>query len=130
MEKKYEIVIRISGKKFDAYLYDTPTSKMIWESLPIESSANLWGEEIYFPIPVRTELDHTAKEVVELGDLGYWPPGNAFCIFFGKTPVSGENEIRPASPVNVIGKIVGDLEKLKTVPFGAKVQIKRKEYKK
>ena len=130
MEKKYEIVIRISGKKFDAYLYDTPTSKMIWESLPIESSANLWGEEIYFPIPVRTELDHTAKEVVELGDLGYWPPGNAFCIFFGKTPVSGENEIRPASPVNVIGKIVGELEKLKTVPFGAKVQIKRKEYKK
>jgi len=63
------------------------------------------------------------REVVELGDLGYWPPGQAFCIFFGPTPMSRGNEIRPASAVNVIGRVVGDPRSLKSVRSGARVTI-------
>jgi hypothetical protein len=58
-----------------------------------------------------------------MGDLGYWPPGTAFCIFFGPTPMSSGDEIRPASPVNVLGKVDGDSTVFKSVRAGAKVTI-------
>ena len=80
-----------------AALNDTATAAMIWDALPIEASGNTWGDEIYFGIPVEAG-DEAGQEVVDLGDLGYWPPGNAFCIFFGPTPMSRGDEIRPASP--------------------------------
>ena len=77
--------------------------------MPICSSFNTWGDEIYFSIPVEAELDeHALREVVEIGDLGYWPPGSAFCIFFGLTPVSEPGKIMPASAVNIVGKVAGD----------------------
>ena len=71
-----------------AELNEGPTAEKIWEALPIEAKANTWGDEIYFGIPVRAEEEPGAKEDVEVGQLGYWPPGNAFCIFFGPTPAS------------------------------------------
>ena len=77
-----------------ATLNDSSSAQAIWDALPLEGSANVWGDEIYFRIPVSLAEDE-AQEVVELGDLGYWPPGNAFCIFFGPTPMSQGNEIRP-----------------------------------
>ena len=80
-----------------ATLNDSVSAQAIWDALPLEGSANVWGDEIYFRIPVALAEDE-AQEVVELGDLGYWPPGSAFCIFFGPTPMSRGNEIRPASP--------------------------------
>ena len=64
-------------------------------------------------------------ELVEVGDLGYWPSGSAFCIFFGPTPVSRGNEVRPASAVNVIGKVSGDAKDFKKVADGAKVRIEK-----
>ena len=91
--------------------------------LPIKATANTWGEEIYFAIDLVSGLDATATEVVELGDLGYWPSGKAFCLFFGQTPMSSPDEIRPASAVNVIGKLSGNLEPLKEVTDGADVSI-------
>lgn len=93
-----------------ATMFDTPTADAIWEALPIRASANIWGDEIYFGIPVMLQEAEDAKEVVDMGALGYWSPGHAFCIFFGPTPMSLGNEIRPASPVNVFGQIDGDAE--------------------
>ncbi len=100
------------------------TAKMIWDALPIEGKANIWGEEIYFSIPVKIEAENP-KDVVNIGDLGYWPPGNAFCIFFGRTPVSRGNEIRPASPVNVFGVVDSDPKVFKKVKGGDKVRLEK-----
>jgi hypothetical protein len=100
------------------------TAKAIIEALPIEARANTWGDEIYFSIPVDIKSENS-KEIVDLGDLAYWPPGNAFCIFFGKTPASRGNEIRPASAVNVFGKIEGDPKVFKKVRSGDKIRIER-----
>ena len=108
----------------NAALSDTATAAMIWEALPIEASANTWGDEIYFGIPVAVG-DEAGQEVVDLGDLAYWPPGSAFCIFFGPTPMSRGDEIRPASPVTVVGKISGDPTVFKQVASGAPVLIER-----
>ena len=102
------IRITVGEVALEADLNDTATAAKIGEALPIRTSFNTWGDEIYFSIPVDAELDDSAQEVVEIGDLGYWPPGNAFCVFFGLTPVSEPGRIMPASAVNVIGKVVGD----------------------
>ena len=98
------------------------TVKAFIEALPITGKANLWGDEIYFSIPVEAPPEN-GKSVVELGDLAYWPPGNAFCIFFGLTPMSRGDEIRPASAVNVFGRIKGDPKVFKKVRNGEEVKI-------
>ena len=108
-----------------AELNDSKTAVAIWETLPIEAKADTWGDEIYFGIPVRAEAD-AAKEVVDLGDLAFWPPGHAFCIFFGPTPASRGDEIRPASPVNVVGRVNGDATVFKKVRAGTRVTLERR----
>jgi hypothetical protein len=110
-----KIRITVGDLSMEADLNDSLTAKKVAEALPITTSFSTWGEEIYFAIPVDAELDDTAREVVELGDLGYWPTGNAFCIFFGQTPMSEPGKIVPASAVNIIGKVVGDATKFKEV---------------
>ena len=121
-----KIRITAGGVEALAELNDSETAKAIAAALPIEERGNTWGDEIYFRIPV-SQSPEQPKSVVEMGDLGYWPPGEAFCIFFGPTPASRGNEIRPASPVNVFGKIVGDATVFKSVPDGAKVRIEAAE---
>ena len=108
----------------EAELNQSQTAQQIWEVLPIEVRGNTWGDEIYFSIPVEAEIDN-AQEVVELGELAYWPPGTAFCIFFGPTPMSRGAEIRPASPVNVIGKLIGEPKVFKQVNHGTVVKIEK-----
>ncbi len=107
-----------------AELNDTIGGQAVAAALPIDASASTWGEEIYFAIDVDFQPEAT-QAAVELGDLGYWPPGSAFCMFFGQTPMSTVDEIRPASPVGVIGRMTGDLEPLKAVPSGASVTIQK-----
>jgi len=107
-----------------AELNETRTATAIWETLPIEARAQTWGDEIYFGMGIRAEAE-AAKDVVALGDLAYWPPGSAFCIFFGPTPMSHGDEIRPASPVTVVGKVVGDAMVFKNVSAGAMVRLER-----
>jgi len=121
-----KITIKTEDLKVDAGLNDSETAQNIWNALPIEGSVNTWGDEIYFSIPVKVGLEN-AEEAVSEGDLGYWPPGSAFCIFFGTTPVSRGNEIRAASPVNVFGKIIGDPKVFKKVSSGAKIIIEKDE---
>lgn len=117
-----KIKIEFENISIDAVLNDSETANKIKKILPISNSVNTWGDEIYFSIGVNDD-ENDSKEVVELGDLGYWPPGNAFCLFFGLTPASEGDKIMPASPVNVIGKILGDLEILKSIKSGDKVSI-------
>lgn len=119
-----KIHIRAGAIEAEAELNDTRTAQAIWEILPIEGRANLWGDEIYFSIPLSLELE-TGQELVNIGGLGYWPQGNAFCIFFGPTPVSQGDEIRPASPVTVFGKIYGDTTIFKKVAAGMEITIRR-----
>ncbi|MEW6658649.1 MAG: cyclophilin-like fold protein [Thermodesulfobacteriota bacterium] len=122
-----EIIISAGGQRLEGILTDTPTALALAAALPINGQAQLWGEEIYFPVPqVVADLDDTAAVVVNVGDLGYWPTGKAFCIFFGMTPASVPGEIRPASAVNLVGRVHGDPCCLKLVPAGATVRIEKK----
>lgn len=122
-----DIVITAGDQRLNAFLDDSPTARALADALPIDAQAQLWGDEIYFPVPqVVAELDDTAAVVVNVGDLGYWPTGRAFCIFFGLTPASVPGEIRPASAVNRVGRVTDDPCCLKLVPEGALVRIERK----
>jgi uncharacterized protein len=116
-----DIRITAGNVVLSAQLNDIPTATAILAALPIRSVARTWGDEIYFPIPVDHSLAADAVEVVEVGDLGYWPTGKAFCIFFGPTPISHGGEIRPASAVNLIGRVLGDAALLKNVRDGEPV---------
>jgi hypothetical protein len=122
-----ELLITVEEFAFKADLNDSPTAKKIWEALPIEGKANLWGEEIYFEIPVSMPQEANAREEVAIGTIAYWPTGEAFCIFFGPTPVSKGGEPRAYSPVNILGKIEGDLSGLKAIQQGAKVHLQKAE---
>ncbi len=119
--------IRISTRNLTTFaeLTKTPTAKAIWDALPIKARANTWGDEIYFEIPVQCKSGPEAREVVQLGDLGYWPPGNAFCIFFGPTPASQGNEIRAASAVDIVGRVEGDTTIFRQVRSGTTITLER-----
>ena len=121
-----KIRITAGAIETEAELNNTRTAQEIWEALPIKSRVNLWGDEIYFSIPLSLQLE-AGQEVVSIGDLGYWPDGNAFCIFFGPTPVSQRDEIRPASRVTVFGKVIGDATIFKKVANGTKITVRNWE---
>jgi len=120
-EVDMKISIFINNQKYEGKLNNRETAKKIYEILPIESVGNLWGNEIYFEIPIEIENENLTEEL-SVGDLAYWPEGNGFCIFYGRTPASTNNEPKPASPVTVIGKIKGDIEDLKKLKE-AKIKI-------
>jgi uncharacterized protein len=125
-----DIVITVDDMRLQGFLSDSATCQALAAALPIEGRAQLWGEEIYFPVDrVVAELDDTAAVVVNVGDLGYWPTGRAFCIFFGLTPGSVPGEIRPASAVNLVGRVTDDPCCLKLVQEGAVVRIDKKSDK-
>ena len=107
-----------------AELNDTPTADLVWDALPITASGSTWGDEIYFRAPVQAE-EMDALPTVEMGAVAYWPPGQAICLFFGPTPMSVGDEIRPASSVNVFGRILGDPTTLKSVSSGSEIRVER-----
>ncbi|MFC1816889.1 cyclophilin-like fold protein [Thermodesulfobacteriota bacterium] len=123
----HKIIITAGDVTATAILKDNPTANAIWKALPIEAQANTWGDEIYFGIPVNIEAADDARDVVNMGELGYWPTGNAFCIFFGLTPASRADEIRAASAVNVFGSVEGDATIFKKAPGGAKIKVEKVE---
>jgi len=118
--------IRIRAGEIEALadIGSSETANAIWEALPFTVPASTWGDEIYFAVPVGID-EEDSSETVELGDLGYWPPGRAFCIFFGPTPMSSPGEIRPASPVNVFGKVRGSPTVFRSVSNGTPVKVER-----
>ena len=120
MEK---ITISVENLSISAELYNTVTAQKILDSLPLEGTVNVWGEEIYFTIPLNIDPEPDARADVEVGALGYWPAGPAFCIFFGPTPVSTGEKPRAYSPVNVFGHISGDATQFKTISNGSKIRV-------
>lgn len=108
----------------DATLDESATADAVWAALPLIAPGQTWGDEIYFGIPV-TAAAGSPRETVDMGDLAYWPPGSAFCIFFGPTPMSRGSEIRPASAVNVFGRIDGDARAFARVRAGTTVKVER-----
>ncbi len=121
------IRIRAGQVQAEADLATTPTADALWQALPIRGRANRWGDEIYFEIPVVCPVEPDAREVVQSGAIAYWPPGAAFCIFFGPTPASRGAEIRAASPVNVLGRVRGDPAVFTRVRGGTTVTLERSE---
>lgn len=123
MNKNIKIIAR--KQEFLVELNDSKTSQEILKKLPIVSRVNRWGDEIYFKIPVYTELEN-GIEILDVGSVAYWPPGNAFCIFFGKTPASTKDKPQAASPVTVIGKIIDNksLPDLKKISDGDIIELR------
>lgn len=117
------IQITVEGITLFADLFETESARKIAEILPLEGAANVWGDEIYFDIPLNLDVEEDARAEVEVGDLGYWPDGPAFCIFYGPTPVSTDEKPRAYSPVNVFGCVKGDTTQLKDVSQGAPISI-------
>jgi hypothetical protein len=113
------------GLQLEAALNDSPTAITIWNKLPMDGRASLWGEEIYFPIPVNIGVEEDAQAEVNVGDIAFWPPGSAFCIFFGRTPASTGSTPVAASEVNAIRHISGDLSSLRSVRAGQTMRLER-----
>ncbi len=122
MAKK--IKITVGGVEALAELNDSETAAAIWKKLPVEAKGEFWGDEIFCDIGLAMDSEDP-RELVSEGDLGYWPPGEAFCIFYGPTPTSREGEIRPYSPVNIIGRILGEANVFKTVKDPSKVKLEK-----
>jgi len=117
-----KIMIVTETVRMEAELNDSKTAALIWEALPLSTAASTWGDEIYFAIPIKTGPEN-AVSVVREGDLAYWPEGSCFCIFFGKTPASTDKEIKPASPVNLVGRFSGAPELWKKVSAGSAIRL-------
>ena len=118
------IRITVGERTVEAELNDTRTAAAIWEALPFSAAASVWGDEIYFSIPPALGTEQ-GQATVALGDLGYWEPGSAFCIFYGRTPASRGDEIRPYSPVTVFGHVRGDATILRGTREGEPVRLER-----
>ena len=119
------IKIVIGNLTLQGELTDTACAKQIIDKLPIETSPDEWWDEFYFSIPVKASLDETATKKVKVGDIGYWPPGNAMAIFFGKTPMSTGADPVPASAVNLVGRILGDATVLKQAKGATRIRIEK-----
>ncbi len=121
------ITISAGDVSLPAELNNSPTARRIWEALPIEGRASIWGDEIYFEIPVVADQAADARSEVEVGELGYWPVGHAFCIFFGPTPASIDDQPRAASPVNILGCVIRDATEFRAVRSGEKLRLARSD---
>lgn len=120
-----KIVIRCENLNVEAELNQKPTALKIWEALPINGRVNRWGDEIYFDIPIIMDQEKDARADVEVSELGYWPVGHAFCIFFGRTPASSGEKPRAASPVNILGRVTGDVQLFRSVKSGAAIRLEK-----
>ncbi|HYA85718.1 MAG TPA: cyclophilin-like fold protein [Nitrospirota bacterium] len=119
------ITINIHNISLDAELFDTPCARAIASVLPFETGPNVWGDEFYFEIPLKMPLDDTATTRVKVGDIGFWPPGNALAIFFGPTPMSKGSDPVPASAVNIVGRIFGDAAVLNDAKGARSIRIEK-----
>jgi hypothetical protein len=116
-----KITIKVNNIQVVAELFDTATGNAIAEKIPLSSKINTWGKEIYFSIPVTCDLEKSSRSTLKIGDLGYYPPMQAFCIFYGPTPMSSDGKPQAADNVNVFGRIIGSAEALSNAKTGETV---------
>ena len=124
MEQR-RIRIDCGGTQVTALLNDGPTANMVWDALPLDAAGSVWGDEVYFRTPVNAALEDGAGDVVDMGAVAYWPPGQALCLFYGPTPASVGDECRAASAVNVVGAIEDDAKALRGTRSGVAVRVER-----
>ena len=127
MTRKIKVIIKSASVELEGELFDTPTANKFWEILPVKSSVNTWGEEIYFDIPLDMPLEPDARAIVEIGEIGYWDVGKALAIFFGPTPASRNEKPVAASAVNILGKVLENPKILRNVKDGNEVIIEKFE---
>ena len=118
-----KILITINNLSVSAELNDSVSANKIWGALPLSGSVNVWGDEIYFEIPISLKEVSDAQQEVDIGTLAYWPPGSALCVFFGKTPASTSDKPKAYSPVNILGSVDGDSKVFKIVKVGDQIVI-------
>jgi hypothetical protein len=121
------IEISWESGRLTAILNDTPTARLVWEALPHTASASTWGEEVYFELPVRAELEDDARQVVDPGTVCFWTGGNSLALPYGPTPASQGDECRLVTEVNIIGSIEGDPRALSSVRDGIAIRVARAE---
>ncbi|MFC2149831.1 cyclophilin-like fold protein [Candidatus Auribacterota bacterium] len=119
-----EIVFETGSVSIKGRLMDSACAREIGNSLPIETAVNTWGDEIYFTIPEKCPSEKLTTDV-SLGDIGFWPEGNCLCVFFGRTPMSVDDQPMPVSGIEIVGEITGDLSALKKINSGEKIAVKR-----
>jgi hypothetical protein len=117
------IRLDIAGVSVDAELHDNPTARALGDALPLTGTISMWGDELFFSTDVQAELADEARVEMEVGDIAYWPPGHAVCVFFGRTPASEGDQPRAASPVNPVGKLLTDPDTLKNIADGDRVNV-------
>ena len=122
---QHMVRIKVAEIDIECTLNDTDTAIKLLDVLPITASTSTWGDEIYFPIGLGVDIEPDCSDVVESGAIAYWPPGDAFCIFYGKTPASTLDEIRAASPVTILGTVIGDETVFKSIRSGEKITLHR-----
>ena len=119
------IRFEFAGLTFDAELMDTPTAQAIAAALPISASLMTWGEEVYFPVPVKVAAEKGARAVVTPGEIAYWPEGHCIALGYGRTPISQGDETRLASPCNIFARALGDVKTLAQVKSGTEVKVSK-----
>lgn len=127
MASERAIRIEADGVRVYAILSPTPTADAVWDALPLQGEARLWGEEIYFDVPLRLPSEPGARSEVAVGEIGFWPQGPAIALFFGPTPASTGPAPVAASSVNVFGRITGDATRLARVRPGGRIKLTRLE---
>jgi hypothetical protein len=118
-----EVVIQAGKVAIRARLLDTPTADEIWRALPIYAAAQTWGREVYFKAPLGSSREPEARDVVNVGEIVYWPDGDSISIGFGPTPISRKGEVRLASPCNVWAMALDDVAALQRVYAGERVAV-------
>lgn len=118
-----QIRIKWSGGELTGTLEDTPTSRKLVEALPCTSSANTWGEEVYFSVPIDVKLEPNARQVVDPGTICFWVQGSSLALPFGPTPISQGDECRLVTAVNILGKLDGDPELLSSIRDGDQITV-------
>jgi hypothetical protein len=127
MPRQIKLIINSASLELSGELLETPTADALWKILPLKSRIKTWGQEIYYDIPLDLPLEPNARAEVKVGEIGYWDVGKAMCVFWGRTPASKTDKPVAASPVNILGNILGDATVLDAVADGVEVVVEKLE---